>query len=229
MRPVLVLSAPGVFENYEQIDRARRRLNRRFQQQFERNGYSLVGWGDVGQARIFSKHRIERPQDLRSRRPWAPRGDAIFSEFLNVVGANPRRLGIPEVYPALQTGMIDTVPGSALAAVSLQWFTRLQYFSEQTSGVLIGATIMKKDKLDALSEEHRTAFQETGRRAHRLLARAIRREDARSLRVLNQRLTAVPTSHEDEWRAAAEETRNRLAGRVYPRALLDAVVRAAGE
>jgi len=229
VRPVLVLSAPGIFEDYAQIDRARRRLASRFESQFERNGYTLLGWGDVGKARLFSKHRIDRPSDLRSRRPWAPRGDAVFSEFLSVVGANPRRLGIPEVYPALQTGMVDTVPGSALAAVSLQWYTRLRFFSEANSGVLIGATILKKDKLDALSEEHRTALTETASRAHRLLARAIRREDERSLRVLNQRLTAVPAAHEDEWEQAAEQTRTRLAGRLYPQALLDAVVRAAGE
>lgn len=230
VRPVLVLSAPGVFTEYAQIDRARRRLASRFEQQFERNGYKLLGWGDVGKARLFSTHRIEQPSDLRARRPWAPRNDEVFAEFLSVVGANPRRLGITEVYPALNTGMVDTVPASALAAVSLQWYTKLRFFSEQNSGVLVGATILRKEKFDALSAEHQTALTETAAHSHRLLARAIRREDDRSLRVLQRRLTSVDTSaHEAEWAAAAETTRNNLAGRVYPRALLDAVIRAAGE
>lgn len=230
VRPVLVLSAPGVFSEYAQLDRARRRLARRFEQQFQRNGYELLGWGDVGKARLFSTRQIQRPADLRQARPWVPRTDAVFSEFLGVVGANPRRLGIPEVYPALQTRMVDTVPASALAAVSLQWYTRLRYFSEDTSGVLIGATILKKDKFDGLSEEHRTALSETGERAHRLLARAIRREDDRSLRVIQRRLTAVSgEAHRAEWDTAFEQTRTRLAGRIFPQALLDAVIRAAGE
>ncbi|HJL30855.1 MAG TPA: TRAP transporter substrate-binding protein DctP, partial [Polyangiaceae bacterium LLY-WYZ-15_(1-7)] len=188
VRPVLVLSAPGVFQEYSQLDRARRRLSSRLEAQFERNGYVLAGWGDVGKARLFSKRRIAQPSDMRQARPWVPRGDAVFSELLNVIGANPRRLGIPEVYPALQTGMVDTVPGSALAAVSLQWYTRLDYYSQQNNGILIGATILKKDKVDALSEEHRTALMETSQRAHRLLARAIRREDQRSLGVIQRRL-----------------------------------------
>ena len=144
-------------------------LSSRLEAQFERNGYVLAGWGDVGKARLFSKRRIAQPSDMRQARPWVPRGDAVFSELLNVIGANPRRLGIPEVYPALQTGMVDTVPGSALAAVSLQWYTRLDYYSQQNNGILIGATILKKDKVDALSEEHRTALMETSQRAHRLL------------------------------------------------------------
>lgn len=230
VRPVLVLTAPGIFEDYPQIDRARRRLSRRFEQQFQRNGYELLGWGDVGKARIFSKHRIERPSDLRSRRPWAPRTDAVFSEFLSVVGANPRRLGIPEVVGALRQGTVDTVPASALAAVSLQWYSQLRFFTQQNSGVLIGATIIKKDRFDALPDDQRTALSETGQRAHRLLQRLIRREDERSLATVRRRLTEVDGSaHEEEWRTAAETTRNNLAGRLYPRALLDAVIRAAGE
>ena len=227
VKPVLVLSAPGAIESYEQLDRVRRRMNGRFEQQFNRSGYQLLGWGDVGEARLFSKNRIAQPSDLRSRRPWVPSTDETFSEVLSVIGANPRRLGITEVYPALQTGMIDTVPGSALAAVSLQWYTKLRYYSKQSTGVILGATILKKSKFDGLSEEHRTALMETSERAHRLLQRAIRREDARSLRVLDRRLEAVDTSaHEAEWRQVAETARNNLAGRVYPRALLDAVMRA---
>ena len=230
VRPVLVLSAPGVFSEYAQLDRARRRLAGRFEQQFQRNGYELLGWGDVGKARLFSTREIARPSDLRQTRPWVPREDAVFSEFLSVVGANPRRLGITEVYPALQTRMVDTVPASALAAVSLQWYTRLRYFSSDNSGVLIGATIVKKDKFDALPEDQRTALSETGERAHRLLARAIRREDDRSLRVIQQRMTAVDGSaHRAEWDQAFEQTRTRLAGRIFPQALLDAVIRAAAE
>ena len=79
VRPVLVLSAPGVFSEYAQLDRARRRLARRFEQQFQRNGYELLGWGDVGKARLFSTRQIQRPQDLRQARPWVPRTDAVFS------------------------------------------------------------------------------------------------------------------------------------------------------
>ena len=193
VKPVLVLSAPGAIEDYAQLDRVRRRMNGRFEQQFDRNGYTLLGWGDVGKSRLFSKNRIAQPSDLRARRPWVPSTDEIFSEVLKVVGANPRRLGITEVYPSLQTGMIDTVPGSALAAVSLQWYTKLRYYSEQSTGVIIGATILKKSKFESLSEANRTALMETSQRAHRLLQRAIRREDERSLRVLARRLEAVDT------------------------------------
>ncbi|MEZ4252353.1 MAG: hypothetical protein R3B99_29415 [Polyangiales bacterium] len=48
--------------------------------------------------------------------------------------------------------------------------------------------------------------------------------------MLQQRLQAVSgEAHRAEWTQLAETARNNLAGRVYPRALLDAVIRAAAE
>ncbi len=231
VRQLLVLGVPGVFTEYRQIDRARRRLARRFERKFEQAGYKLLGWGDVGKARLFSTREITRPADLRQARPWAWTDDVLWSEFLSVAGANPVRLGVPEVYPALQTRMVDTVPASALAAVSLQWYTRLRYVSSSNSGILIGATILKGDKFDALSDEHKTALTETATRAHRALARAVRRDDNRAYRTITRRglseLDFEP--HAAEWAEAATETRNRLAGRVYPRSLLERVEAAAAQ
>jgi len=231
VRPVMVLAVPGLFREYDQLDRVRHRFQGQFEQQFDTNGYHLLGWGDVGKLRLFSKVRIEHPRDLRSVRPWAWRDDTVFSEFLSVVGANPVRLGVPEVYPALQTGMVDTVPSSALAAVALQWYTRLNFVTQQNMGILIGAAVLKKDKYDALPEDLRTALDETSAQAHAALRRAVRRDDERAFATIQRRgMTAVDISaNEAEWAAAAATTRNNLAGRLYPRSLLDRVTAAAAE
>jgi len=231
VRPVMVLAVPGLFREYDQLDRVRHRFQRQFEHQFDTNGYHLLGWGDAGKLRLFSKTRIEHPSDLRSVRPWAWRDDTIFSEFLSVVHANPVRLGVPEVYPALQTGMVDTVPSSALAAVALQWYTRLHFVTQQNMGILIGAAVLKKDKYDALPEDLRTALDETSAQAHAALRRAVRRDDERAFATIQHRgVTAVDISaNEAEWAAAALTTRNNLAGRLYPRSLLDRVTAAAAE
>lgn len=231
VRPVMVLAVPGIFREYRQLDRVRHRFQHQFEQQFESNGYHLLGWGDAGKLRLFSKREIQRPQDLRSVRPWAWRDDTVFTEFLSVVGANPVRLGVPEVYPALQTGMVDTVPSSALAAVSLQWYTRLSHVTSQNMGILIGAAVLKKDKYDALPEDLRTALDETSEQAHRALRRAVRRDDERAYATIQRRgVTAVDISaHQDEWAEAAATTREHLAGRLYPRSLLNRVTAAAGD
>ncbi|NOY90776.1 MAG: hypothetical protein GXP55_06150 [Deltaproteobacteria bacterium] len=231
VRPVMVLAVPGIFREYSQLDRVRHRFQHQFEQQFEAHGYHLLGWGDAGKLRLFSKTEIRRPSDLRSVRPWAWRDDTVFTEFLNVVGANPVRLGVPEVYPALQTGMVDTVPSSALAAVALQWYTRLHYVTAQNMGILIGAAVLKKEKYDALPDDLRTALDETSTQAHRALRRAVRRDDERAYATIQRRgITAVDISaNEAEWAQAAATTREHLAGRLYPRSLLERVTAAAGQ
>ncbi len=229
VRPVLVLTVPGVFSEYEQLDQVRAALRDRFDEMFAREGYQVLAWGDVGKTRLFSTERIERPSEIKKHRPWAWKDDVIFTEFLRVVGANPVRLGMPEVYPGLQTRMVDTVPASALAALSMQWYTRLKYVSARNSGIIVGATVLRVDKLNELSEEHRKVLLETSKRAELALKTAIRRDDASAYSaILRRGLVAVDTeAHVAEWEDVSRQVRERLAGRVYPKSLLEAVTAAA--
>jgi len=231
VRSILVLSLPGVFTEYEELDRVRAELNAEFEEMFEKEGYKLLGWGDVGKTRIFSMEKFERPADLKKLRPWAWKDDLIFTEFLKVVGANGVRLGVPEVYPALQTKMVDTLPSSALAAVSLQWYTRLKYVTADNDGIIVGATIIRKDKFDALTEEQQRILVDTGIRAHKALNKSIRRDDDKSYdTILKRGITAIDISAaQAEWDKAAEQVRTNLTGRVYSKSLLDAVAKAAGK
>jgi TRAP-type C4-dicarboxylate transport system substrate-binding protein len=230
VRQVLVLSLPGVFDEYDELERVRAAMSERFEGMFDQEGYTMLGWGDVGKTRLFSMERVERPSDIKKLRPWAWKDDLIFTEFLKVVGANPVRLGVPEVYPALQTRMVDTLPASALAAVSLQWYTRLKYVSKRNSGIIVGATLIRKDKFEKLTDDQKKVLVETAARAHVALNKSIRRDDDRSYQtVLKRGLTEVDTTeNQAEWEDVGRQVRERLAGRVYPKSLLDAVIAAAG-
>lgn len=233
VRPVLVLQAPGVFQNYQQLDRARTAMNGEFSRSFEENGMKLLGWGDVGQGRLFSTEPIRSPADLRNRRPWVWRDDSMFGAFLNAAGAGNRgvRLGVPEVLPALSTGQVDTVVASATAASALQWHTRVRYVTQQANSILVGATILSKTRYDALPDDLRTALDETSAQAHTALVRRIRQDDDRYYTVLTTQHGLTPvdlTANQAEWTRVATEARNSLAGQIYPRELLDRVMAARG-
>jgi len=229
VRPVLVLSAPGVIETYEQLDRVRAAMNERFAKMFEDAGFVLLNWSDAGKGRIMSTKPILRPADLKASRPWAWKDDPIFAEFLKVVGANAVRLGVPEVYPGLQTRMVDVVPVSPLAAVAMQWFTKLKYMSKDSFGIILGASVIKKEKFDQLSPGDQKILKDTARRAAQALDKVVRRDDAKAYRILIDRgIELVDTSpYRAEWDSAAKETRERLTGRIYSKSLLADVQAAA--
>ncbi len=229
-RSTLVLAVPGLITEYAQMDRVRRRLNTQLLRGFSEGGVTLLGWGDVGKSRLFSTQAITRPSDLRSTRPWHWRDEPIFGEFLSVVGATPVPLGVNEVYPSLQTGIVNAVPASALAAVSLQWHTRLRFVTQQNSGLIVGATIINKPTFEALTAAQQAALTSTAERAHTALRRAIRRDDDRAYQtVLRRGITQTDlTATQAEWATAQATTRTRLTGRLYSAALLRSVESAAG-
>ena len=224
-RPVLVLTAPGLITEYDQLERARVQLNDRFAKMFADAGFKLLAWGEAGKNRIFAVNEFSKPSDLKSGRPWAWKDDPVFAEFISVIGANPVRLGLPEVYPGLQTRMVDIVPASAIAAVALQWYTRLNYLAKDNFGIIVGGSIIKQETFDELSEGDQQVLIDTSERAARALDTLVRRDDARAYKSLVSRgMTEVDTSaHKAEWDAVAAKTRKNLTGRVYSKSLLDAV------
>lgn len=224
-RPVLVLTAPGLITEYDQLDRARTALDARFKELFAENGFVHLNWGDAGKNRLFSTTAFEKPSDLKSRRPWAWKDDPVFAEYVQAIGANPVRLGLPEVYPGLQTRMVDTVPASAIAAVALQWYTRLKYVADTNFGIILGGAIIKQEKFDELSEADQQALLSTSMRAAKANDVLTRRDDGRAYASMVARgMVEVDMSKSRaEWDAIAKKARENLAGRVYSKSLLAAV------
>lgn len=224
-RPVLVLTAPGLITEYDQLERARSELGDRFAQLFKESGFVMLAWGEAGKNRLFSMDEFAKPEDLKALRPWAWKDDPVFAGYVNAIGANPVRVGVPEVYGGLQTRMLDTVPASALAAVALQWYTRLNYMAKQNLGILIGGSLIKQAKFDELTEHDQKILIDTSERAGRANDTLARRDDARAYASLIKRgMIEVDTSpYKADWDAVAKKTRQSLVGRVYSQSLLDAV------
>jgi TRAP-type C4-dicarboxylate transport system substrate-binding protein len=229
VRPTLVLAVPGLMKNYDQLDRVREALDGRFTALFEASGFRLLAWADAGKIRILSAHEFAAPSDLKALRPWAWKDEPIFAHFLKVIGANPVRLGLNEVYAGLQTRMIDTVPVSAVAAIALQWFTKLKYMAKQNFGIIVGAIVIKKEKYDALAPEHRQVLRDSAVKMTRAFQPMVRRDDDRAYGSLLKRgfIEVDLTAHQAAWDAAAATTRTQLVGRVYSKSLLKAVETAA--
>lgn len=229
VRPALVLAVPGVVENYEELARVREALDPRFDELFEQNGFQLLAWADAGKTRIMSAHEFSKPSDLKSLRPWAWKDDPIFDHFLKVIGANPVRLGLNEVYPGLQTRMIDTVPTSAIAAVVLQWFTKLKYVAKQNFGIIVGAILIEREKYERLTLEQQQVLRDSAVQMTRTFQPLVRRDDDAAYRLLLKRgfVEVDLEKHQEAWNATAAQTRNELVGRVYSKSLLKAVESAA--
>jgi TRAP-type C4-dicarboxylate transport system substrate-binding protein len=224
-----VLTLPGFLDTYEELDRVRDKMATEFEGMFGKEGMRLVGWGDAGKTRLFSVQPIKRPSEIKAMRPWVWKDDPIFVEFYQVIGASAVRLGVPEVYPALQTRMVDVISSSALTAVALQWYTRVKYMTAHNSAIIAGGTVMRQDKYDELPPELQEAFNSTAARAHELLNKTIRKDDEKAYQVvLKKGIEAVEAGDaKAEWDAADKKVRDNLTGRMFSKSLVAAVAEAA--
>jgi TRAP-type C4-dicarboxylate transport system substrate-binding protein len=231
VRPMVILVLPDFLDTYEKLDRVRQKMAKDFEKMFDDEGFMMVAWGDAGKTRLFSQNKIEQPSDIKSMRPWMWKDDLVFIEFYDVIGASGVRLGVPEVYPGLQTKMVDVVTSSALTAVALQWYTRVKYMTGHNTAIIAGGMVMRKEKIEGLPPDLKDAFLRTAERVETLLNKTIRRDDQKAYDVVIKKgIVATDTSkYRAEWDEAAKQVRDRMTGRVFSKSLLQAVEAAAAE
>jgi len=102
--------------------------------------------------------------------------------------------------------------------------------SKDSFGIILGASVVKKEKFDQLSPGDQKILKDTARRAALALDKIVRRDDAQAYDVLLGRgIEVVDTGpHQAEWDKASNETRVRLTGRIFSKSLLAEVEAAAG-
>ena len=222
VRPILVLTAPGLITEMSQLVHVRTELRSRFESMFRDAGFELLTWGDGGKNRLFSSKPFSRPDDLKAGRPWAWKDDPVFAGYLGVIGANPVRVGANEVYGGLQTRMIDTVPCSAVMAVAIQWYTKLNFMTKQNFNIIIGGSIIKREVFEQLTPQDQEVLLDTAERSARAMDKIVMRDDAKAYATLVARgIEEVDLSpYAAEWDAVARQAREQLAGRVYSKSLL---------
>jgi TRAP-type transport system periplasmic protein len=226
---VLVLQAPGLITSYPALDDVREKLAPELEALFDKAGYALISWGDSGQIRIFSQQKIQHPSDLKNVRPWVWRGSPTMKAFIEAAGANGVTLGLPEVYSALQTGMVDTVIASSIGVLAFQWHTRLKTMTKPGGGIVVGAYVIKKDRLALLPKEAQDYIRKSATEHAAEFREGGRRLDQEATEVLESRLKTVNLwRNQQAWQAVQREARESLVGRLYPRSLLVRVEEIAG-
>jgi len=223
---VRILELPYVFDNVREIDYVTGELTGYFEKAFAEQGFILLGWAEVGWIYFLAKKPVAEPEDLRGTKAWMWQGDPLAEAFFKELGKSPISFPVTDVNLSLQRGAIDAVYCSPLAALVLQWFTRLKYISDIPFTDAIGAVLLDKRTFDRLCPEHQTILKELSRKKLRdlvLQSRSDNREAYRQL--IAEGLEPVPSSS-DQRRLMKEigvRVQERLADDLYPRELLDRV------
>ena len=223
---VLAIETPFLFEDYEEIDYVLERMREFYTSGYERNGYVLLGWADVGFIHLLSKKPIAGVADMQKANVWRLQGEPITGVLFKKAKVRSVPLSIPDVLLGLQTNLVEVVYASPAAAIVLQWFTRVTHFTDLPINYALGAFLMDKRAFDRLSQEHRELLREVSWKHMREQMTHSRQQNDEALLVLEQQGLIRVVPPEDEvrgFRALVDEAMPELIENAFSRESFDLV------
>jgi TRAP-type C4-dicarboxylate transport system substrate-binding protein len=215
-----IYSLPFQFESLAEVDYVRERVDPVIEANLEAEGMVVLGIAEGGFSTLFSQKAIRSLDDGRGRKTWVGEHDRLAQIIVEKVRASPVLLPLSDVYTALQTGMVDTVPGTPTAALAFQWHTKLSYMTDVPLSYVSGLLAVDRRSFERIEPADqaivREVFDEVFERLNRL-----NRDDnlaAREALKANGMEFVVPTDAELVlWNKVAREATEefRREGRIH--------------
>ncbi len=223
-KAVRVLDAPFLFKSYEEVDTVSSEFHDLFARSFEEGGFVLLGFAEVGFVYSFTNTPVTSAADLKGVKMWIWEGDPIAESMFDVLGVHPIPLSITDVMTSLQTGLVDGVYTPPLAAVALQWFTRVKYMLDVPLADAQGAVVIAKSKFDKLPKDLQDILIRNGRTYFAKLTLSSREDNAKSLETLQKNGIQIVKVKDPkllaEYDAIGREARALLVGKIFDAKLL---------
>lgn len=226
-RSVRVLELPRLFKDTDELDYVRARMWRRFQSRFEKKGYMLAPrGGDVGWVYLYTNTAIKSVGDLGKVKMWRWTEDSIVKSMFSKLKISGVPLGVPQVMPALNTGRINGCYASPVAAVALQWYTKVKFATSVPMSYGVGGSVLRKEAWDKISPEDQAKITKIMKVQALKLRRTIRNDNSRALKAIKRAGVTVVDTPEAVVAAvdkAAAEVWASGAGSLYSQKDLDKV------
>jgi TRAP-type C4-dicarboxylate transport system substrate-binding protein len=205
-----------LFNSLEEIDVVRAQLDPELAAGLDRAGLVTFGFIEGGFANLLSNEPIRTVDDMRRKKVWVPEGDAISFLAMETMGLSPSVLPVTDVLTGLQTGLIEITFASPVAALVLQWHTKVKYITDLPISYSMGVFAIEKGAYSALSADDQRVVREVMGRHIQQLDREAREDNRKAAEVLAQSGLQTVTVNEADvagWRKTIESIHPQLRAR----------------
>jgi TRAP-type transport system periplasmic protein len=204
---------PLFFRTLEEIDYVRGKMDAQIVAGLEKRGFVTFGLAEGGFAYMLCQKPLSSIDHLRAQKVWSPAGEPISEAVFRAAGVTPVPLPLSDVLTALQTGLIDTVATSPIAAIALQWHSRVKYLTDAPLTYLVALMVIDKRAFSRLGAADQAVVREVMGEAFRDIDAQNRRENIAAKEALRNYGIQFVTPPADEikgWRQVAETARQDL-------------------
>lgn len=218
---LLVLQLPLQFKNYKELDYVRDQMSPTLEKILAEKGFVLLHWGDVGFNYVFSNSPIAKPDDIKKTKMWVWDADPISKKVMDVAGVNGVLMGVPDVLPSLQTGVIDAFGNSPYGAVALQWHSKATHVTNLKLAMVIGGLVVSKKSWDEIPAEHQKAIMKISKKNGKSLLTQIRKDNQSAIKTIQKaNIELVQPKEMSGWIALAKKVETDLTGSLFPATLV---------
>jgi TRAP-type C4-dicarboxylate transport system substrate-binding protein len=207
---------PLLFRSLGEIDAVRAAIDADLAAGLDRAGFVTFGFIEGGFANPLANEPIRSVDDMRRKKVWVPEGDPISFMVMEALGLSPAVLPVTDVLTGLQTGLIDIAFASPVAALVLQWHTKVKYITDLPVSYSMGVFAIEKDAYSALSAGDQQIVREVMGRHIAGLDREAREDNRKAAEVLTRsglQTVTVNAADVEGWRGTIESLYPRLRAR----------------
>jgi len=205
---------PMLFDNLEEVQFVRERMDDKLRGLIEEAGYVNFGFAGGGFARLMSNQSIANLGNLQGRKVWVPDGDRFSYEATKALGISPVSMPLTDVMTGLQTELIDTIMSPPAATIILQWNTKVSYITELPLSYIFAMIAIDKKYFDRIQPADQLIVREVMERIYLEFDRQGNEDNQKALKALidNGMTPVMPDLGQvPEWRNVVQKSNRRLA------------------
>lgn len=217
---------PLLFRSWDEVDHVREKMRPAMEKRFAERGFVVVGWGDAGWVRFFSKEPAFRPDDYKRMKFFAWGSEPEQQAIMKSLGYTPVPLETADILPSIQTGMISVVPSTPYFALASQVYATAGNMLEINWAPIVGAMVVTKKAWDDMTPAAQQALKTAGERAGGAMRTRARAEVDEAVDAMKKRGLVVNRPNAEqlrEWTALAENLYPRIRGTMVPADTFDEV------
>jgi TRAP-type C4-dicarboxylate transport system substrate-binding protein len=217
---------PLLFRNWDEVDYVREKMRPGMEKRFLDRGFVVLGWGDAGWVRFFSKEAALRPDDFKRMKFFAWGSEPEQQAIMKSLGYTPVPLETADVLPSLQTGMINVIPSTPYFALASQIYGTATNMLDINWAPIVGAIVVTTTAWDAMSPSGQQALRTAGDKAGTQMRAKARQEVDEAVAAMKKRGLTVNTPNAEqqrEWATLAEKLYPRIRGTMVPADTFDEV------
>lgn len=225
---VRAVELPFLMKNYSEVDKVLNTVLPVFQEKVRKRGFELLGPAENGFVYFFGKNPIRGVSDLRRGfKMWVWDADKFARDaFSQIPGILSVPLPIIDVLTGLATGLVDGFYNTTLAAVALQWTTKVNYMLDYPIVYGSAWVVMQKKFYDTLPKKLRQIFNEEIAKFSNLIKKRTREDNKKALNaIISSGIKPIKPGPE-ELRKSLElgkKIQDNLAGKYVPKNILELI------